>query len=162
MPLILFTRWFKSLRRIRVRVLIAVAISVMLAGAVLFSAVDHVSLGIALYWVITTATTVGYGDVTPHNTASRIIASIVMLTTIPTVAAVFALMAGASVLAHIRRLLGMDSHLPTAPYTIVFGSNPIVSRVIEELCRSGDPVVHVAPERPATTRKPSSSTSQWS
>jgi voltage-gated potassium channel len=150
MPLILITRWLKVLRRVRARTLIAVAVGVLLTGAVLFSLFDHVSFGLALYWAITTATTVGYGDVTPHNTASRIIASVVMLTTIPTVAAVFALMAGASVLAHIRRLLGMDSHLPTGPYTIVFGSHPIVSRVIDELCASGDPVVHVATERPAS------------
>ena len=150
MPLFLFNRWLNRLRRVRARVLIAVAVGVLLLGAVLFSITDHVSIGIALYWAVTTATTVGYGDVTPHNTGSRVIAAVVMLTTIPTVAAVFALMAGASVLAHIRRLLGMDPHLPADPYTIVFGSHPIVWRVIDELCESGDPVVHIAPERPTS------------
>jgi voltage-gated potassium channel len=148
MPFLLITRWLKVFRRIRARVLLAIAGTIVLGGAALFSITDNVSFGLALYWAIVTATTVGYGDVTPHNTGSRIIASIVMLTTIPTVAAVFALMAGASVLAHIRRLLGMDTHLPADPYTIVFGTHPIVWRVIDELCRIGDPVVLVAPERP--------------
>ena len=150
MPVFLFTRWFKYLRRVQARQLVALAVAILLTGAALFSITDDVSFGIGLYWAITTATTVGYGDVTPHNTGSRIIASVVMLTTIPTVAAVFALMAGATVLNHIRRLLGMDAHLPPGPFTIVFGSHPIVWRVIDELCAAGDPVVHVAPERPVS------------
>jgi hypothetical protein len=46
---------------------------------------------------VTTATTVGYGDVTPRNTAGGVIATGVMLTTIPIVPAVFALVAGRGV-----------------------------------------------------------------
>src|SRR6202050_2421651 len=135
MPLFIITyRWFNKLGRYRVLALVGFATTIILVGAAAFSLTQHVSFGIALYWAITTATTVGYGDVTPHNTGSRIIASVVMLTTIPIVAGVFALLAGASILAHIRRLLGMDSNLPSAPYTIVFGSHPIVWRVIDELC----------------------------
>lgn len=150
MPAFLFARWFKYLRRVQARQLVALAVAILLIGAALFSITDNVSFLIGLYWAITTATTVGYGDVTPHNTGSHIVASVVMLTTIPIVAAVFALLAGATVLTHIRRLLGMDAHLPPDPFTIVFGSHPIVWRVIDELVNSGDPVVHVAPERPVS------------
>jgi voltage-gated potassium channel len=32
-----------------------------------------------VYWAVTTITTVGYGDITPHTTAGRIVAAIVML-----------------------------------------------------------------------------------
>jgi voltage-gated potassium channel len=153
MPLFLIaTRLYGTLNRHRVHALVGLAVLIMLIGAGLFSVTESVSYGIGLYWAITTATTVGYGDVTPHNSAARIVAAGVMLTTIPTVGAIFALVAGASALARIRRLLGMDNSLPKAPFTIVFGTHDIIARVLEELSRSGDSVVLVAPERPAGLR----------
>jgi len=110
---------------------------------------QHDSYALSLYWAITTATTVGYGDVLPTNTAGRVIASAVMLTTIPIVGAVFGLLAGATAVKHIRRIFGMDTRLPDGPYTVIYGRHPIVAHVLEELCSRDDPVVLVAPERPA-------------
>jgi voltage-gated potassium channel len=46
----------------------------------------------------------------------------------------------------------MDNSLPSSPFTIVFGTHDIIARVLEELSRSGDPVVLVAPEKPAGLR----------
>ena len=150
MPIFLVVhRLSRRLGRYRELLLLASAVVIVFIGAGLFSLAEHISYGIGLYWAIVTATTVGYGDVTPHNTAGRVIAAGVMLTTIPLVAAVFALLAGASVLARIRRLLGMDTELPRQPYTLVYGTHPVVPRVLEELQRVGDPVVLVAPATPA-------------
>ena len=86
-------------------------------GAALFSLTEHISFGFALYWAITTATTVGYRDVTPHNTAGRVIATGVMLTTIPIIAGCFALVAGASAPARIGRNLGIEAQLQKEDYT---------------------------------------------
>ncbi|HWD65567.1 MAG TPA: ion channel [Solirubrobacteraceae bacterium] len=122
---------------------------ILLAGAAGFSLTDHVSYGTGLYWALTTATTVGYGNVTPANTASRIVAAVVMLTTIPIVGAVFALGSGAAAVSRIRRMLGMDNHLPRRPYTIVFGTHPVVARVLDELVGTDDQAVLVAPDKPA-------------
>ncbi len=116
-----FSRLFRRAGRIHPLLLIGAALLILLVGAVAFSLSEHVSYGVALYWAVTTATTVGYGDVTPHNTAGRVIAAIVMLTTIPLIGAVFALAAGASALARLRRILGMDTHMPSGPYTLVYG-----------------------------------------
>ena len=149
MPLFLIARrWLKSFGRTRALALLAVATSVLILGAALFSLSQGVSIGMGLYWSVVTATTVGYGDVTPHDTAGRIVAAGVMLTTIPIIGAAFALAAGASALSRVRRLLGMDSSLPAVPYTLVLGSHPVLPRVIEELVRAGDPVVLVAARRP--------------
>lgn len=137
-----------TLNRYRIRVLVGVATMILLAGAAAFSLTDHVSYGIGLYWAVTTATTVGYGDVTPHNTASRIVAAAVMLTTIPIVGAVFALGSGAAAVNRIRRILGMDDHLPKRAYTIVFGSHPVVPRALDELVRTDDHAVLIARDRP--------------
>jgi voltage-gated potassium channel len=138
-----------KLRHRRVWSLIAVAVLIMLVGAGLFAVTQHDSYWLALYWAITTATTVGYGDVLPHNTVGRIIASAVMLTTIPIVGAIFGILAGASAANHIRRFLGMDIRLPDEPYTIIYGLDPVVPHVLTELCRRDTRVVLVAPEKPA-------------
>jgi voltage-gated potassium channel len=148
MPLFLIARFARRMRRFKELALLATAVGILVVGAALFSLTQHVSIGIALYWAVTTATTVGYGDVLPHNTIGRIIASCVMLTTIPLVGAVFALAAGASVAGHIRRFLEMEDRLPEGPHTAVYGSHPTVTRVLAELVRSGNPVVLVAETKP--------------
>ena len=43
----------------------------------------------------------------------------------------------------------MDRILPTSDYTLIYGSHPVLSRVLRELDRSGQAVVLVAPSRPA-------------
>lgn len=138
-----------TLNRNRIRALLGIALVTVLGGAAAFSVTDHVSYGLGLYWAVTTATTVGYGDVTPHNTASRVVAAAVMLTTIPVLGAVFALWTGSAAVNRIRRILGMDNHLPHRPYTIVFGSHPVVPRVLDELVSTDDQAVLIARDKPA-------------
>lgn len=72
-------------------VILGVAAAVcMAAGAVAFSAAEHVPFWLAGYWAIETGTTVGYGDVTPRGTAGRVIAVVLMLCAIPLLGASFA------------------------------------------------------------------------
>src|ERR1700753_1183152 len=106
MPLFLLAavRLFRDLGRYRVYALLVFAAAVLMIGAAAFSLTQHISFGLGLYWAVATATTVGYGDVTPHNTAGRIVASLTMLGTIPIFGVVFALVAGASVISGMRRI----------------------------------------------------------
>jgi voltage-gated potassium channel len=149
LPLFLFARLARRYSRFKEIALLSTAVLILLIGAALFSLTQHVSIGIALYWAITTGTTVGYGDVLPHNTIGRIIASIVMMTTIPLVGAVFAMVAGASVAGRIRRFIQMEDQLPEEAYTAVYGSHSTVPHVVAELARCGDHVVLVAETKPA-------------
>jgi len=57
---------------------------VAVAGAAGFAAEENISFGNGLYWAITTMTTVGYGDITPHSAEGKVIAVIVMLVGIGT------------------------------------------------------------------------------
>lgn len=145
MPIFLIARFA---RRYKELALVAATATIMIVGALLFSLTQHENIGTSLYWAITTATTVGYGDVLPHNTVGRIIASGVMLTTIPLIGALFAMVAGASVAGRIRRFLEMEERLPEEPFTTVYGSHPTVDRVLAELVRSDTPVVLVAKSKP--------------
>lgn len=59
--------------------LLYVSVVILVLSALLYSIVEKISLANALWWAITTATTVGYGDVFPHTAIGKIIASILML-----------------------------------------------------------------------------------
>jgi voltage-gated potassium channel len=66
---------------------------VVIGGGSAFAAVEseqHLSAWDGIWWAIVTVTTVGYGDITPHTTAGRIIAIVVMVTGIGTATLVIA------------------------------------------------------------------------
>lgn len=69
----------------------------------LFAVTEHVSAWIGLYWATTTASTVGYGDVTPRGWAPHLIAVAVMLTVIPLFSAVFSLLTTGLTKKHVDR-----------------------------------------------------------
>ena len=105
---------------------IVAAVGFDLVGAIWFAAAEHLSVPTSIYWSVTTATTVGYGDITPHTHVGRVIAVLVMLTVIPLFAATFSLMTTSltamhvsklheEALAHLRHIkehLGVDAELP--------------------------------------------------
>ncbi len=140
------TRTFK---RHRVTALLTLAAASILIGGVLFATTEHVSLGTGLYWAVVTASTVGYGDVTPHNPAGRIVSIIVILTAIPALASVFALAAGLAAAIQMRRLFGMEHAVPAAGFTVVYGMQPAVPQILEDLVAGGRTVVLVADIDPA-------------
>ena len=72
------------------------------AGGLAFAAAEHVPVTTGLYWAVATGTTVGYGDVTPHNPLGRLIAVVVMLTAIPLFGASFSLFASGLAAGHLR------------------------------------------------------------
>lgn len=86
-------------------VTIAIAALLDIGGGLAFAAVEHLSAGLGLYWAVTTASTVGYGDVTPHTAAGHIIAVLVMLTVVPLFAATFSLFTSALTSHHVKRHL---------------------------------------------------------
>jgi len=132
-----------KLRRSQALHLVAIGALCLVGGAEAFSATQHVGFGLALYWAITTATTVGYGDVTPHNTAGRIVASATMLTTIPLFASAFALFAGAVASTHLRRLLGVERSEIAEDQIVVLGMHPSVPVIAAALVRAGRAVTVV-------------------
>ncbi len=60
-----------------------IGILLVVAGATMYglegAANGFTSLGMSLYWAVVTVTTVGYGDITPHTVAGRLVASLLIL-----------------------------------------------------------------------------------
>jgi voltage-gated potassium channel len=140
----LLVRVFGQRHRQHIASLLLAAAACLLAGAGLFALTQNLPFTTGLYWAITTATTVGYGDVTPHNGIGRFIASATMLTTIPLLASVFALVTGSAAAAGIRRILNLETQFPEGTYRLVVGMNPTVPAILDELTSSGMPVVLAA------------------
>lgn len=148
----LLVRLLGQRNRKHIAALLAIAVACVLVGAWLFSLTQHFAFTTGLYWAITTATTVGYGDITPHNASGRLVASLVMLTTIPLLAAVFALVTGGAAVAGIRRILNMETQFPEGTYRLVVGMNATVPAILEELEAAGIPVVLAADVDPGKVR----------
>ena len=148
----LLVRLLGQPHRQHIAALLASAVGCVLVGAWLFALAENLRFTTGLYWAITTATTVGYGDVTPHNAIGRFLASAVMLTTIPLLATVFALVTGGVAVAGIRRILSMESQFPEGTYRLVVGMNPTVPAILEELEGAGIPVVLAADVEPGSVR----------
>jgi voltage-gated potassium channel len=131
-------------------VLVSCAVLLVVVGGVVFGVTQGLPITTGWYWAITTATTVGYGDITPHNPAGRVVASVFMLTTIPLLASAFALFTGSAVASGVRRILQMASAFPEGSYRLILGMQPSVPTVLQELELAGTPVVLVADVDPDT------------
>jgi voltage-gated potassium channel len=149
---VLLLRVLKPGHRRHIAILLAAVTGFVVGGGALFAHFHNPGLPFTsgVYWGITTATTVGYGDVTPNTAASRVVASLVMLTTIPLLATVFALATAGTAIAGIRRILAMHSRFPASPYRLVIGMNDTVPAILDELVAARVSVVLVANVDPAT------------
>ncbi|MHB8245475.1 MAG: potassium channel family protein [Acidimicrobiales bacterium] len=148
--LLLLRRLLKQGTRAQALALVGLAVFLVLAGGIAFAIVEHQSVWIGWYWAVTTATTVGYGDVTPKTPAGHVIAVVVMLSTIPLLGAVFALWSGTAAALRLRRLMHMGRSFPEGRFRIVVGMHPVVPAMLDELTRTGHNVVLVADVDPAT------------
>jgi voltage-gated potassium channel len=145
----LLVRIFGTRHQRNILLLLAADIVCTLLGGAVFAVTQNLPVTTGWYWAVTTATTVGYGDVTPHNASGRVVASVVMLTTIPLLAGVFALVTGSAAAAGVRRILAMRNRFPDGDYRLVVGMNPAVPAILDELVRAGIPTVLVADVDPA-------------
>lgn len=58
--------------------LLYLSFSLLIMGSVAYSVSENVSIGEGIWWALATATTVGYGDISPHTLTGKIVAMILM------------------------------------------------------------------------------------
>lgn len=151
----LLVRVFKERHRRYIALLLVAVVAIVLAGGAAFAVVHDPPLPVTTgwYWAVTTATTVGYGDVTPTNPVGRVTASLVMLTAIPLLASVFALVTGQAAATVLRRIMALNAREPDGVFRLVVGMNPTVPVILDELVQAGVPVVLAADVDPATVEQ---------
>ena len=59
--------------------ILIVSCILVIVGGVLISLTEHMSISDGMWWAFVTATTVGYGDISPSSGAGRLIACVLML-----------------------------------------------------------------------------------
>ena len=69
-------------------------------------------LGVGMWWALQTVTTVGYGDVTPHDTVGRLVGAVIMLESIA-----FGALAGVTSISQLRRSCVLPGERIGAPRT---------------------------------------------
>jgi len=87
-----FSRTPLSVRSAMAVIVTATLVSVLIGGVVinLADSEEFPNVGLGLWWALQTVTTVGYGDVTPHNVIGRLIGAVIMLESIAFIAIVTA------------------------------------------------------------------------
>ncbi len=128
--------------RIDVFMILALLAIVLVIGASLFYIVEkdaqeqvlgrQFSFWEALYWAFITATTIGYGDISPQTDAGRAVAIAVAVGGIASFTALIGLIANSLVEHTTRRLLGigrvkMENHI------VIIGWSKIVDKLIDEI-----------------------------
>jgi Trk K+ transport system NAD-binding subunit len=120
----------------------AVLVSLMSISVLVFRYGMGLSLVDAIYFMVTTLTTTGYGDISVKDQAVwlKIYCSLMMLLGSATIATVYSLITDWIVTARVRELLGQVP-VPETGHVLVAGLGNVGFRVVEELRAAGVPVV---------------------
>ena len=104
----------------------------------------------ALYWAFITATTIGYGDISPQTEAGKAVAVATAVGGIASFTALIGIIANSLVEHTTRRLLGLGK-VSAKNHIVVLGWSKIVDRLVDEI-KANKPnakIVIVDPEAPA-------------
>ena len=73
------------------RLLVVTFVVLMVVSSTVYMLVEHAAFLDAFYWSVVTATTLGYGDISPHTGAGKVLAALLITLTvfvfIPTITA---------------------------------------------------------------------------
>lgn len=143
MPFFMLHFWRRASRH-QIFLLTLLILFIVLFSATVFAETQQVAWFTGLYWAITTITTVGYGDVTPHNAMGRIIAMGTMLTAIPLAGVAFGGWTASLVSIHLRKVWGLAMGTTHHPL-VILGYDPILVHILPDLQARHTEVVLIAP-----------------
>jgi voltage-gated potassium channel len=129
-------RLINKLRALRKHVdkfrIIFILIFVILLGSIAFSYFEKKEIWDAVYWVIVTVTTVGYGDFYPETLGGRITFVLVAVGGIGTIAYVIEQLVAFSTMSALKNLFGTGA-VKMKKHTLIAGWNTKAEEAIKEL-----------------------------
>jgi len=96
----------------------------------------------AVYWLLVTVTTVGYGDIAPRTTGGRITFALVALVGIGTIAYIIEEFVSFSTKVELKKLLGIGG-VKMKLHTIIVGWNTTTEKAIKELLKEKEEFIVV-------------------
>jgi len=118
---------------------------VILFGSIAFSYFEKKGIWDAVYWVIVTVTTVGYGDFYPETTGGRITFVLVALGGIGTIAYVIEQLVSFSTKSALKKLFGTGA-VKMKQHTIIVGWNTKAEEAVKELKSANEAFLVVGSE----------------
>ena len=119
-------------------------LAIWVIATILFSKFENVSLFEAFYWVVTTTTTVGYGDIVAKTFAGRTLAIIVMLSGIGVLGVFLASIADMLIEKSLKRKVNVKSYMKN--HILVCGWNEMLKIACRELLEQNKQIIVIAPQ----------------
>lgn len=129
---------------VQLRAVLLVILSVIVVSVAVFKFGMNMSLIDSMYFVITTATTTGYGDISPKDAAGwlKLYTCFMMVISAAGLAVLFSVVTDYILTARMTQLRG-HHHVPEHGHVIVVGVGTMGFRTVEELIRLKTPVVTI-------------------
>jgi Trk K+ transport system NAD-binding subunit len=145
-PLRFVRRALRSIRHLDpvIRGLLAAVVIVFAGSTALFAVILHRDPITAAYFVSTTMTTTGYGDITPATHVGMIAASMLQIVGVAFSGIAIAFLTTALTRAQFTALQGLRQ-ITTRSHVVVCGAGNVGTRVIEFLKMLGHPIVVIEP-----------------
>ena len=129
---------------VQLRAVLIVILSVIVISVAVFHFAMNLSFVDSLYFVVTTATTTGYGDISPKDASTwlKLYTVFMMVISATGLAILFSVVTDYILTARILQLGGRH-HVPEHSQIIVVGVGTVGHRTVEELVRLKAPVVAI-------------------
>ena len=129
---------------VQLRAVLIAIFAVVIISVVVFQYGMKLSLIDSIYFTITTATTTGYGDISPKDSASwvKVYTCFMMVICSAGLAVLFSVVTDYILTARMLQMRG-HHHVPERGHVIVVGVGTVGFRTVEELIRLKSPVVAV-------------------
>ncbi|MBD3317429.1 MAG: hypothetical protein GF344_16695 [Chitinivibrionales bacterium] len=118
----------------------------MFAFALAFSVLEGISFFDAIYWAITTCSTVGYGDLSPSNPLSKVLTMFVMVSGVALLGYLLSTVSEKIVSLNMSRMMGL-SRVKLSDHVIIAGWNTVARIALDELLETDKDIVVVDTEQ---------------
>ncbi len=132
--------------------LLALIAGMILLGAVVLARVEGLGMRDALYFVVVTVTTVGYGDIVPKTGLGKLVSTVIILVGVFCFLAATAVASSYLVEQGISRSLGITRMRWMRGHVVIYRYNELAEQVIQELRSYGVPFVVVDEREDAIKR----------